>query len=102
VAIKIKSGVSLLGLQPQTLLGISIAEACYAEKGKSMTLTSVTDHAVNRSPSSRHKSGLAFDIRILNITDPGSMRKEIAERLGEEFDCVLESDHIHIEWDPKK
>ena len=101
MAIKLKAGVSLLGMQPQTLLGMTIAEACYAEKGKSMTVTSVTDHAVSRTPSARHKSGLAFDLRILNLTDPMAMQKEIAERLGDEFDCVLESDHIHVEWDPK-
>ena len=101
MAIKLKAGVSLLGLQPQTLLGIAIAESCYSEKGETMTLTSVTDHAVSRSSSSRHKSGLAFDIRIVHLTDPSSMQREIALRLGDEFDCVLESDHIHVEWDPK-
>jgi hypothetical protein len=26
---------------------------------------------------------------------------KLKESLGEQFDVVLESDHIHVEWDPK-
>jgi hypothetical protein len=28
------------------------------------------------------------------------LMKELRWALGEQFDAVLESDHIHIEWDP--
>lgn len=97
--IKLKSGVSLLGIQPQIVLAILIAESCF--QGQTMTVTSVTDHAVGRSKSSRHKSGLAFDLRTYNLQSPELTAESIRDSLGNEFDVVLESDHIHVEWDPK-
>jgi len=61
----------------------------------------VTSLAESRhGKGSRHYSGLAVDLRIWDLKSPAVACKEIAGRLGLEFDVVLEKDHIHIEYDP--
>lgn len=60
---------------------------------------------------SLHYKDRAFDIRIWNIKSKNSQLRHalartwaarIAERLGEDYDVILESDHIHMEYDPKE
>lgn len=52
--------------------------------------------------SSLHYSDLAWDLRINNIPDAGKV-EEIARMLrvdlGNDYDVVVENDHIHCEFD---
>lgn len=52
--------------------------------------------------SSLHYSDLAWDLRTNNIPDKGKI-EEIARTLrvdlGSDWDVVVESDHIHVEFD---
>lgn len=93
-------------LKPQILLAIYVSEQVYlAYNVPEMWLTSVDDST--HGSNSLHYSGNAIDIRTRNI--PGGYTGEKAKlihaaikaRLGKEFDVVLESNHIHIEYDPK-
>jgi hypothetical protein len=54
-------------------------------------------------PPSRHVYGGAFDYGIRDISEPDQylITRLIQERLGPAFDVVLESNHIHVEYDPK-
>jgi hypothetical protein len=68
-----------------------------------MVVTSVNDGS--HSYSSLHYSGCAADLRIRNLpehTMPEDVANEIKERLGKDFDVIVEKDHIHMEYQPKK
>ena len=66
-----------------------------------VTVTSAVDgtHGIG----SLHYVGYAADVRIWGIIDDylPQFTEGLSEALGEEFDVVLESDHIHIEFQPK-
>ena len=51
---------------------------------------------------SYHYSGRAFDIRTRDIPelDRKPIHETLKEKLGRDYDCILEKDHIHIEPSP--
>jgi hypothetical protein len=94
---KIKKSVKLLGLKSETILAILVAQEVYDDRGFKLVITSVVDgkHRIN----SLHYAGYAIDIR-LPPSNVSEVVAELKEGLGDEFDVVLESDHIHIEYQP--
>jgi hypothetical protein len=101
--VSLKPGVSLSVLQPQILLAVIVVESIWRAYGhKSLVLTSVAD-GVHRSDS-LHYVGNAIDIRTRDLPRSRQelLRTLISQALGAEFDVVLESDHLHIEFDPKR
>ena len=97
---RLKRGVKLRGLTPACLLAMMVAEGLYKENGYRLTITSVCEGKHSRG--SLHYVGQAFDCRIRLAADaPQMLRDELKRRLGSEFDVVLESDHIHVEYQPK-
>ncbi len=52
-----------------------------------------------------HPNDRALDVRTRNVEGGDEERERWAERivkrLGPQYDVVLESDHIHIEYDPQ-
>lgn len=101
--IKLKSSkVNLAGISNQLLLAIFIADAIYLENGFDCVLTSVNDST--HSKTSLHYSGNAVDLRTREI--PVSIIGKIVEQLQDalkwNYDVVLESNHIHIEYQPKR
>jgi len=99
----IKPGVDLRGIQPQMSVAYTIAAIVFWEQaGSACWITSATDsiHGMN----SLHPKGLALDLRTKHLraeqVHPVFMALKTA--LGEQFDVVLEADHIHIEFDPKE
>ena len=102
MSIALKSSARVSGLKPETLFAMRVAEGVFQDRGfKMMTVTSCTDGKHGRG--SKHYIGHAFDIRTNDLTaDQIQMvAAEIRERLGVEFDVVVEKDHIHVEFDPK-
>ena len=101
--IRLKNGVSVKGIHPTANLIITIVNSVYASHGENCTVTSVTDGV--HSDGSLHYSGKAVDFRTRNLVGGyrGQLAKEIAEEireaLGDDFDVVLEADHIHVEFD---
>lgn len=66
-------------------------------------ITAGAEKASGRVPNSLHYKNRAFDFRISNLRNPESAQEwvfKIIEKLGPEYDVVLESNHIHIEFDP--
>lgn len=96
----IKSGVKVGGLKPEALLAINIAAGVYRKYGYDLVLTSALDGA--HSPNSRHYVGLAIDIRTRDIAryDLADIIQDLKTALGDEYDVVLEHDHLHVEHDP--
>ena len=95
---RLKHNVSLLGMKPEIVVGMMAAQEVCRELGVDLILTSVTDG--KHSKGSRHYSGLAFDMRTRHMKDPKDAHRRLSEALGEQFDVVLESTHIHVEYDP--
>ena len=100
--IKLKRGVKLRGLRPEMLVGIMVAEGVYAKLGYPLIITSVCDR--RHSSGSLHYVGLAVDFRTRHL--PSSKKMIVAgnlrQALGTEFDVVHESDHLHLEFQPKR
>ena len=102
IPIALKDGVRLSDLKPQTLMAVMVAWAIFAILGANeFILTSVNDSV--HSPKSLHRFGYAVDVRIWVLPEPKRIMatRKIADALGDDFDVVLESDHLHIEYDPK-
>ena len=95
----IKNGVDLRGLSPQMALAYTIACRCYGQYDCVITSANDSKHG----PNSLHYKGQALDLRTRHLNGQGlqAVYLKLKESLGEQFDVVLESDHIHVEWDPK-
>ena len=100
--IRLKRGVSIASLQPQMLVALQVADAVYEKRGLDAIVTSGDEGA--HGSGSLHFVGLAVDLRTRTLEpgDRGNVRFELSEALGEGFDVVLEGDHIHLEYQPKK
>jgi len=98
---KIKDGVQLVGMQPQILLAIMVADNIWKNWHQELVITSVTDGV--HGPGSFHYRGSAVDFRIRyfeELSTKKAVHKELVAALGLEFDVVLHDTHIHVEWDP--
>lgn len=100
--LSLKPGVSALGIRPELLLGIMVADSLYRRHGWDLTLTSLTDGQHSRT--SLHNAGCAVDLRIWPIPEGkrAAVVAELNEALGPDYDVVLEKTHIHLEWQPKR
>lgn len=130
---KIKSGVSIRGIQPEMFIAYSIVADHFHQNGITCVITSATEG--RHEKASLHYIGHAIDLRTRDLiqilkdeykdetrilltqnqdmpdkTNTESKHvademdkfvKEIKESLGDEFDVVLESTHLHIEFQPK-
>jgi len=69
--------------------------------GKQMVITSANDS--KHKENSLHYKDLAIDIRIRHLEQDEIqlVLNYLRKKLGEDYDVILESDHIHIEYDPK-
>ena len=98
---KLKKGVKLNGVKPEILIGIMVADSIYIKFDSELILTSVCDgkHGIG----SLHYPGLAFDCRTRHLSkvEKDLIFEELKTSLGDEFDVVLHSTHIHIEFQPK-
>jgi len=96
---RIKKGVSILGLRPEMLLGLYIVDPIIESFKQETVITSCVDGT--HMKGSRHYVGLAIDLRTWTLETPDECIRVMKEHLGEDFDVILESDHIHMEYDPK-
>ena len=93
----IKNSVDLRGLSPQMAIAYTIACKCYGQYDCVITSANDSKHG----PNSLHYKGQALDLRTRHLNGQGlqSVYHKLKESLGEQFDVVLEADHIHIEFD---
>ena len=94
----IKAGVDISRLRPEIRKKLTkIASIIWACSEGEMVITSTYEGT--HSEGSLHYANLAVDIRrsrekILSF-------HEIVRELGDDYDVILETDHMHIEYDPK-
>lgn len=98
---KLVMGASIRGLRTETLFAINVASEIYLRHGYEMEITSGIEGKHSRG--SLHYAGAAFDLRIKNIPTEVvlDIMTDLKESLGVDFDAVLESNHIHLEYQPK-
>lgn len=104
---RIKPGTLHAAIHPSILHALDIADYLWRDIAKrEATVTSL--HDSEHSANSLHY-GRPGDIRCravdLRINDvPAATAERLVENLklmlGDAFDVILESDHIHIEYDP--
>lgn len=96
--IAIKPGVRIEGMTPEILLAVVVAHELFREQAQTVTVTSCTDG--RHKDGSKHYTGRAVDLR-LPTAGKERIVEQLAVRLSNEYDVVLEGDHIHVEYDPK-
>jgi hypothetical protein len=88
-------------MRPEILLGVVVANEVWKHNGSAgATITSCIDGKHKRA--SKHYTGCAVDLRIWNIVDVEKAAMELRQALTDDYDVVVESDHIHLEYDPKE
>jgi len=99
--IRYKAGVSVLGIKPEILAAYSLIDAAFSPNDA--VITSAVDG--KHGPKSMHPLGYAIDLRIRHIVEGEvvTVLKKIMLLLNtwltDEYDVVLEGDHIHLEFD---
>lgn len=99
---KLKDNVKLQGITPELLIGILIAERIFDKYKYELIITSAVDS--KHSATSLHYAGNAADFRIRHISDKSIITQivqEIKSSLTQDFDIILEPDHIHLEHQPR-
>lgn len=101
----IKTGVQG-NLQPVMNRALDAVRDTFATYGlKQPTITSIRDGV--HMQGSKHYEGLAFDIRLNDVTFSHEVLKQAIQRLcGSAFQVLheyhgTEKDHLHIEYDPR-
>ena len=102
--ISIKPGVDVRGIGQEILLGAVILSGVFWRHGIPLLITSCRDS--KHKDGSLHYIGDAVDIRLpsrFNNTDNIDLKLlgEGRDALSEQYDLVLEADHLHLEFDPK-
>ena len=97
----IKEGVSLVGLRPEIMVALMMAVGAYDQIDKDCVLTSALDG--RHSLTSLHYTGQAIDLRTRHLS-PGEALQIVdmlVEGLTDDYDIILENNHIHIEFQPR-
>ena len=96
----LKVGVRVLGLRPEMVLAAMIAQQVYASFGSEgwYVITSCVEGTHSRA--SLHYTGCALDLRRPPV-NAEKIAAALKEALGDDYDAILEVDHIHVEFQPK-
>lgn len=107
--VHLKEGVRISGVRPELLIGVVVACGVYERMRETFVITAMLDG--KHMDGSLHYKGLAFDCRlpswyqqprpaVVPTPEDHALQEELKRELGDDFDVVLEGDHIHIEYDP--
>jgi hypothetical protein len=81
---------------------VEAARPQYAKRRNLGNFVVTSAHDGTHSDNSLHDDGLAVDLRVWGFSDAQARRVTtgIQAALGEHWDVVYETDHIHCEFDP--
>lgn len=96
---KLKDGVDLTDVSWRMFHAAIVADGVYQKFGAEAVITSGRDG--KHGEHSLHYKGLAIDLRTSNVRNPQEVVSALQQALGSAYDVVLESDHIHCEYDPE-
>lgn len=96
---QLKQGVILCGLDIRMRKVLINADKIWSALGQELVVTSGLDGV--HSPGSLHYYGLALDFRTRYFDEhqAAAAADALSDVLGEKFDVVLHSTHIHVELD---
>lgn len=94
----IKAGVDISRLKREIRRSLQKVEDVYNQHVEELIITSTYEG--NHGAGSLHYADDAYDARLPD-DNRREIKQEIKEDLGKDYDVVFESDHIHIEFDPK-
>jgi hypothetical protein len=94
----IKAGVDISRLERNTRRGLRKVADIFLRYDQEVIITSAFEG--NHGAGSLHYANQAFDVRFPS-DDKENIEASIFEELSNDFDVLMESDHIHIEYDPK-
>lgn len=97
--LRIKPGVGVVGIRPEMLLAVEVMKDACRAQGVPCVITAANVAAHTKTPSAWRGTDIEFWIR--HLRDPRRAFEHAKRALGEDFDVVLESDHIHVEFQPK-
>lgn len=90
------------GLKPEILFAVMAANEIYAlAGGYDCVITSGTEPGPNRVKGSKHLVGYAVDLRTRDLDNKDEVYNDLVDALGPDYDVILESNHLHIEFDPQ-
>lgn len=97
-----KKGVDYQALEPVCKIAVNQLVPVFNKFGYGLTVTSTTDGKHSRS--SLHYLGLAFDIRSREIKSANlgqliTAMKQKLQALDRRFQVIVESNHLHVEFD---
>jgi hypothetical protein len=103
---QLKPGVRVVGVKPEIVLAMSVADSVFRSIAVEMVVTACIDG--QHKAGSLHYPGLAFDARSHDL-EPAlrqKVRDGIAAALGPDFDVLFEdpgtpNEHLHVEFQPK-
>lgn len=99
--LKFKTNVKINGIKPEACIIITVVHSIYSVHDIACEVTSVTEGKHSRT--SLHYIGHAVDFGIKNLGTvfAKEILEDIKTALTDEFDVLLEKDHIHVEFQPK-
>jgi hypothetical protein len=102
--VSMKAGTSIVGVSPEMAFGLVIIAGVFQARSVPCVVTACTDG--RHGNGSLHYVGAAVDLRlpsrILGDAADLAMVQDLRAALGTEWDVVLETDHLHCEFDPPK
>ena len=89
-------------LQPQLILALIVVDQVMSANGGEAIITSLND--ATHSQTSLHYSGAGADLRSWIFKDQQDVLNQCKKALGNssDIDLILESDHYHLEYQPKR
>ena len=104
--IKLRPDVRMAGIQPETVLAMTMVERWCDKRGWDVWIFSICEGKHGRG--SLHPVGYAFDwwpdTVEKNVLDLGEkLKDDVGKLLGQDFDVVFETKplHMHTEFQPK-
>lgn len=100
MALSLKDGVRFTDVSHHIIAVLPVIERIYRSLGQNCVITSCRDG--RHMAGSKHYTGEAIDLRThyFNALEKADVLQCLQHALGPDFDVVLESDHLHVEYDP--
>jgi len=98
---QIKDGVIIAGLQIEMRKALVAADKIWKDLGEELVITAGLEGA--HSAGSLHYYGYALDLRSRYFDEASKMYAvdTLQTELGDDYDVVSHSSHIHVEYDPR-
>lgn len=106
-SMKLKHGADIENVSWRMFYAAIIVEGVLKKYGASEAVITSggdgTHSATSKHYPENNPSGMveALDFRRWEVNNPEAARLEIKEKLGPDYDVVIEKTHFHVEYDPK-